>query len=122
MIHDFDTDDLTLAQAALVVYTVYRHRNKKRFKIHLGMWGQIERFVKASAKRATTLPLFLESFKVKMSCETLKEASFLVPLYAEGPKIVDALYKQTSWVVLLVRERLSREKKEEDREGQEEKR
>ncbi|GGE47802.1 hypothetical protein GCM10011391_28210 [Pullulanibacillus camelliae] len=35
------------------------------------MWGQIERFTKVAAKRATTIGTFLEAFKRKMACETI---------------------------------------------------
>lgn len=48
MIYNFDTDDNNYAVAALLVYATFRSRDKSKFKITLGMWGQIQRFVKAS--------------------------------------------------------------------------
>ena len=52
MIYGFDTQDKEAATAALIVYAIYRSRDIKRFKVSTQMWGQIERFVKSSAKRA----------------------------------------------------------------------
>lgn len=106
------------------------------------MWGQIERFVKGSAKRATTLPMFIEALKPRLCCETINPKSMDMAAVgvlrftaAEGPDVIevaepgeyrefltsvlsvadqraalDVLYRETAYVVLLVRDRLEREK------------
>lgn len=51
MIFNFDTTDNNYALASLLVYAIYRSRDKKRFKVTPEMWGQIQRFIKASVKR-----------------------------------------------------------------------
>lgn len=48
MIYNFDTNAQHEAVSALLVYAVYRSRDRKRFKVTPEMWGQIERFCKAS--------------------------------------------------------------------------
>ncbi len=146
-IYGFDTDDETEATASLIVYAVYRSRNTKRFKISLDMWAKIERFVKASAKRATTLPIFIEKFKPTVSCESISpkwmevglknDLSLLVKKNKDGEvegivevagkedqrefltqifrkridkQTIEKLYKETTLIIMLVRERLEREK------------
>jgi len=141
-IYGFDTDDRASATAALLVYATYRSRNTRRFKVSTDMWAVIERAVKASAKRATTLPRFLEALKPKLACETLsprwmevglagdleltpiKGGGFVAlaeqedrrefltdPINDIDPKpVIDVLYRETAWIVLLVRDRLERER------------
>jgi hypothetical protein len=105
------------------------------------MWAQIERFARASAKRADTIGDFLESFKRRMACNTINpkwmqtgiihantminedgeilqfnqpRRDFMVEI-VEGPKeaqeaVLDVLYHNTQRVILLVRDRIEREK------------
>lgn len=147
MIYGMETDDEHAATGALLVYATYRSRDTARFKVTPDMWGLIERSVKASAKRATTLPRFLETLKPKIACSTLSpkwmEAGIagtltLTPVAgggfvalndtgerreflaspindADAPAVLDALYRETAYVVLLVRDRLEREKSVEAR-------
>lgn len=140
MIYSFDTDDDSEAIAALLVYAVYRSRDMKRFKVTPDMWAQIERFVKASAKRAERLTQFLESLKPRMSCGTLNpkwmetgikgllpitdsaghvnyiesadSREFLTSILAiaDHKKVLNVLYRETTLVILLVRQRLEVEK------------
>lgn len=147
MIYGFDSDSRDAATAALLVYAIYRSRNRKRFRVTPDMWSQIERFVKASAKRATSLPRFIEALKPRMCCESIHptamavglsgtirmirtEAGELIQPHAEPEQrefltrvldgvehkvVLDLLYRETSWIVLLVRDRLEREKPIENR-------
>lgn len=143
MIYNFDTDDHSSATAALIVYAIYRSRDKRRFKVSPEMWGQIERFTKASAKRAVNLPRFIDSMMPRMQCPSInpkwmevgikggllaRENSAGVTEYMEFQaddsrefltqvlnsvdhmEVINKLYKETQWIVLLVRERLEREK------------
>jgi hypothetical protein len=101
----------------------------------------VERFVKASAKRATTIPAFLEALKPRLCCATLSPRAMhvamvgyppfaqttegdWVPLAMGGERqfltevisrvnqkaVVDKCYRETAWIVLLVRDRLERER------------
>jgi len=146
MQYGFETDDENAAVAALIVYAVYRSRDKGKFKVTPQMWGQIERFVKASAKRARTVPEFLDALKPRLECAAIQPQWIAVgakgeiptePVYeggklkhviqrsqdpdarefgvqvienADGREVLARLYKETAWVVLLVRDRLEREK------------
>lgn len=138
MIYNFDTDDLNEATAALIVYAIYRSRDRRRFKVSPEMWGQIDRFVKASAKRAQTIPQFIDSFMPKMSCASIHpkamevavsgrliqvgdsfmefnqddKRTFLTRVVADcnEKQVISKLYKETAWIVMLVRDRLEQEK------------
>ncbi|HWO99185.1 MAG TPA: hypothetical protein VNL74_00955 [Methylococcus sp.] len=140
MIYNFDTDDREAATAALLVYAIYRSRDRRRFKVTPDLWGQIERFTKASAKRARNVPDFLEKFKPRLSCETIHPRwmvagvrglqavidslhhtayvesaharEFLTGVLRECDEraVIDRLYKHTAWIILLCRDRLEREK------------
>ena len=63
MIFGFDTNDQDEATAALLLYVVYRSRDRQRFKVSPDMWERIERFTKDAAKRSVTLPQFIEELK-----------------------------------------------------------
>lgn len=143
MIYEFDVpndaEGKNAATAALLVYAIYRSRDKKRFKVSPEMWGQIERFTKASAKRARSPWAFIESLKPRLCCPSINpkwvevgatgrvvslgdgayaefpdsgQREFLTSVLNEADQraVVDALYKNTSWVIALVRDRLEREK------------
>ncbi len=71
MIYGFDTSDPNAAMGALLVYGIYRSRDRNRFKTTPDMWGVIERGVKASATRVVELYDFIEKLKPKLSCSTL---------------------------------------------------
>lgn len=141
-IYGFDTDDREAATAALLVYAIYRSRDRRRFKVTPDMWGQIERFAKSAAKRAPTLPQFIERLKPRLQCDTLHPQAMRVglagaiPLVTTGRgeliqlgapdeqrefltqvlsrvdhrAVLDKLYSETAWIILLVRDRLEREK------------
>lgn len=136
MLFGFPTQSVTAAKAAMLVYATYRSRDVKRGPSGLDMWGQIERFIRSSAKRALTVGEFVNVFKRKMACPTLKpqymhadwnapneygeiivsenKRQFLAEVLEcpdeEQRDIVDCLYTQTAKIVLLVRSRLEDEK------------
>lgn len=138
MIYNFDTDSETHAICALLVYAIYRSRDKSRFKVTPEMWGQIQRFVQASAKRAKTIPQFINNLQAKMACDALSpkwlEVGIKGRLFNSGGTLIDlpnehkrefltqvladaddkaviySLKQETQWIILLVRDRLEAEK------------
>lgn len=139
MIYHFNTQDENAATAALLIYAIYRSRNKQQYKVTPDLWNQIARFVKSSAKRARTLPDFVESLMPKLACGTInpkwievgvegrvvamgdgayaefphhKQREFMIDVIntADHRGTIDVLYKNTEWAIGLVRDRLEREK------------
>lgn len=140
MLLGFNTENEIKAKAAMLIYVVYKSRDPKRGPSGLDMWGQIERFAKAAAKRSEGIDEFINSFKRKMACSTINPywfrndisetnvavlkngtiMSFGKDLRAfgleifddeeNGKSVVDCIYSKTQIVILLVRDRLEREK------------
>lgn len=141
MIYNFDTKNENAALGALIVYGCYRSRDISKFKVSPDMWGIIERAAKSCAKRADDLNDFIEKFKKKVSCTSLKPSYMMAHtkspeiLVSDGygnfitkeetggrkfwlniiedsdnQKAIEELYKHTSFIIILVRDRLEREK------------
>ena len=151
MIYGFDTSDEVAATAALVLYIVYRSRDRGRFKVTPDMWGQIERFLKDSAKRSQSIPELIEALKsprhlyasslhprymevglageIPLTVVTNPDGTFSHAIQfasdrttgqrefgvrvierADARAVIEAASRQTAWVVLLVRDRLERER------------
>lgn len=140
MLLGFNTENEIKAKAALIVYVIYKSRDSKRGPSGLDMWGQIERFAKASAKRSEGIDGFVDSFKRKMACPTINPywmkddipaanavmkngaittfgsdslRSFGLSVFEDeenGKEVVECIYSKTQIVILLVRDRLEREK------------
>lgn len=139
MIHGFDTEDEAAAAGALLVYAAWRSRDRRRFKVTPDVWAQVERFVKSAAKRAPTLPAFLDRLLPRLLAGTINPAYcasdcddlvtlrrlddghlveradrrvFLTRILQEaapGP-VLAKLYRETVLIVLLVRDRIERER------------
>lgn len=141
MLLGFQTENEVKARAALLVYVIYRSRDKGKGPKGLDMWAQTERFAKASAKRADGIDEFVDSFKRRMGCGTINpywlrndvaavnarmtDSGELIVLGGEnsrafgtdifedekqGREVVECIYTKTQNVILLVRDRLEREK------------
>jgi len=140
MIFNFDTSNEHAATAAFLVYAVYRSRDMKRFKVTPEMWNTIERAVKSVAKRAEDLGEFIEKLKPKLACASIKpkwaktvpdgivtmmqnergelleigqeKRQFMTDVLesADDRAVLDVLYRKAAYVVLLVRDRIEREK------------
>ena len=144
MIYGFDTDDEPAAVAALIVYVLWRSRDRARFKITPDLWGRIEQFTKDAAKRARTIPDFITDLSrpgrmnaptiqpryldLGMSGETpmvqlssgafvqfspsqdAREFGIRIFEQADAKAVIRAAYRNHKWVIMLVRDRLEREK------------
>lgn len=149
MVYGFDTDDRVSAAGALLVYAVYRSRDKARFKATPDMWSQIQRFVKDAAKRAKSVPRFIELLCPRLACGSIRpkwmavgargeipltvvtaadgsfshaiqfasdhsdeQREFLTKIMSEidTKAVIQRLYQETQWIVMLVRDRLERER------------
>lgn len=143
MLYGFVTENSTIGGACLLVYAIYRSRDIKRSPSGVDMWGQIERFARASAKRSATIGEFTDKFKRKMCCSTINPKwlkngiksvnamvnrstgeiisfgnenirDFAIDIFQADEEtqreIIDRLYYETQLIILLVRDRLEREK------------
>lgn len=85
MIYGFNTDDESTAIGSLLIYAIYRSRDRHRFRATPDMWAQIERFVKAAAKRADTLWTFIDGLKPRLCCGTINPRWMAIGAQGEIP-------------------------------------
>lgn len=78
------------------------------------MWDEIMRLVQVTAKRAPDLPQFLDQLMVKMGAVTLKPNPDLLAILdltaTEQKQVLATLYDTPQWIILLVRDRIQRER------------
>jgi hypothetical protein len=145
MIYNFDTEEKSRAIAALLVYAIYRSRDTERFTVSTKMWDQITNFSKLAAKKSSNLAEFIELFKKPMRCDALKpkycvtgnskhlmilkegelfesgteRREFITSLLeqANETKVLSLIINETSFIIMLVRERLESEKIAKQMEG-----
>lgn len=86
-IYGFQTRDRDEATAALLVYVVWRSRDTARYKIMPDVWSQVERFVKASAKRSRDIGDWLESMKPRLYAGTLSPRAMEVGIKGAVPML-----------------------------------
>ena len=128
MLLGFQTEDITVAKGAMLIYAIYRSRDKRRGPSGTDMWGQIERFARSAAKRALDVGSFVSAFKRRMACDTIapkwmetswvyeqdEKRQFMPEILECSPEeqrcIVEVIYRETSRLILLVRGRLEDEK------------
>jgi hypothetical protein len=151
MIYGFETDDQHAATAALIVYVVWRSRDRQRVKITPDIWGQVERWTKDASKRARSLPELIEALKRpgRICAGALHPRFMEVGLGGEAPltyvvgedgrlreaiqfaadretgrrefmtrvlertdaaAVIRAAHRETTWVIMLVRDRIERER------------
>lgn len=141
MLLGFNTENELKAQGAFIIYIIYKSRDVKRGPSGVDMWGQIERYAKAAAKRSEGIDEFINNFKKRMACSTINpywmkenckttnalmtDAGGIIYFDKEdfrpfgleileneeiGKEIVECIYQKTQIIILLVRDRLEREK------------
>lgn len=138
MIYGFNTENESRAIAALIVYAVYKSRDVDRFTVSVKMWDQITNFSKLAAKKSVSLAEFIELFKVPMRCYTINPSycssdsskplvvlergelfesgsnhrEFITSLIERSneKEVISIIINETSFIIMLVRERLEHEK------------
>ena len=122
MLLGYDTENPAAATAALILHAVYASRETGKLKVDVDFWSRIERFSKSSAKRATTLAELVERLKRRLGCASVRPIGFeddgrrvfltdvLVRPLADPDAVLRTMYRETSLCVLLVRERIERDK------------
>lgn len=128
----FDTESPERGKAALILYTMYRSREPSSPLNGLETWTRFVSFAKGACLKSTSLAEFVDNFCKKAQIGTVK------PLYLktdgnmvvmpdgsiiEDPGVKDyklnifaedgllpLIEKETQYLVLLVRERIQREK------------
>lgn len=133
MYYNFDTDDLSHAKAALLLYAMYRSRDKNSPLNGLETWDRFASFVRGACLKSYTTAGFVEAFcrKAKIGSVKPRFLSTGEPVAMPGGSLIQAdgikdyrlgimednsllpLYSEESlYLIMLVRERIQREKME----------
>ena len=132
MLYQFDTESLKHAKAALLLYGMYRSRNQNSPLNGLETWDRFQTFVRAACLKSSTTAEFVQVFCKKSKIDSLKPRYLCtgdpVIIPETGELIVSAgindyrlgiladnnllkLYNTESmYLIMLVRERIQREK------------
>lgn len=132
MYYGFDTEDLGHAKAALLLYAMYRSREKNSSLNGLDTWTRFTSYIRGAALKSMTTAEFVQEFcrkaavgaivpryldtgePVRMSDGTMVMADGVYDYRASiiGDDALLSLYRRESvYLTLLVRERIQREKK-----------
>lgn len=132
MLYQFDTDSLDHAKAALLLYGMYRSRNQNSPLNGLETWDRFQTFVRGACLKASTTAEFVQAFCKKAKIDSVKprylstgepvimpetgELIMCVGMEDYRLKILAdndllRLYNTESlYLIMLVRERIQREK------------
>lgn len=132
MLYQFDTDSLSHAKAALLLYGMYRSRKKDSPLNGMETWDRFQTFVRAACLKSSTTAEFVQAFCRKAKIDSVKprylDTGDPVAMPDTGELIMSAgmadyrlgiiaddsllrLYNTESlYLIMLVRERIQREK------------
>lgn len=136
MLLKFDTQNLSRAKAALILYAVYRSREKNSPLNGLETWDRYSSFIHGACLKASNMPEFVEELCHKAKTESIKphylgtgdpvlisdDGTLIRSASAkdykldvlEDDSLLPLFRKETAVLIALVRERIQREKFEED--------
>lgn len=132
MLYQFDTDSLDHAKAALLLYGMYRSRKKESPLNGLETWGRFQTFVRGACLKSSTTAEFVQAFCKKAKIDSIKPrylSTWDPVAMPDTGELVDSgnmsdyrlsiiadnsllrLYSAESlYLIMLVRERIQREK------------
>lgn len=131
MYYGFDTDDLTRAKAALLLYAMYRSRDKQSSLNGVDTWSRFQAYIHGACLKSSTTAEFVQAFCKKAMVSSIKpryldtDEMVTMPdgemIYADGvydyrasiiedDSLLPVLNRENVFLTLLVRERIQREK------------
>lgn len=132
MLYQFDTESLDHARAALLLYGMYRSRKKESPLNGLETWDRFQTFVRGACLKASTTAEFVQAFCKKAKIDSIKPrylstgepvimpdtgemiesgavSDYRLNILADNALL--RLYNTESmYLIMLVRERIQREK------------
>lgn len=132
MLYQFDTDSLAHAKAALLLYAMYRSRNQDSPLNGVDTWTRFQTFIRGACLKSSTTAEFMQAFGKKAKIDAVKPKYLDTgePVAVAGTEelIVSSDYKdyrlgiiadnslidlyraESLYLIMLVRERIQREK------------
>lgn len=134
MLYKFDTDDLNHAKAALLLYGMYRSRGKNSPLNGMETWERFHSYIRGACLKSSTMAEFVQEFCRKAKIDSVKPrylatgepvlnrgtgelmVSAAVKDYRlnilEDNSLLDLYRSEAIYLIMLVRERIQREKME----------
>ncbi len=132
MLYQFDTDSIDHAKAALLLYAMYRSRKKESPLNGLETWDRFQTFVRGACLKSNTTAEFVQSFCKKAKIDSVKPrylstgdpvmmrstgeliesesvADFQLWIM-EDNSLLHLYTTESIYLIMLVRERIQREK------------
>jgi len=115
MIYSFDTDDKAMADASLLVYSIYRSKSD-RFNITTDLWNQVARFTHSAGTASKSVVEFIERFSKKMKADNIKKITddnqslTAIINNMNDKEVLNKLINEHIFVILMVRTRIDAEK------------
>lgn len=134
MYYRFDTDDLNHARAALLLYAMYRSRENNSSLNGLDTWTRFTSYIRGACLKSSTTAEFVQEFcrkagvgaikpryldtgdPVQLATGEMVSASGVYDYHArivEDDSLLPIYRREGMYLTLLVRERIQREKMEE---------
>lgn len=132
MLYQFDTDSLSHAKAALLLYGMYRSRKPDSPLNGLETWDRFQTFVRAACLKSNTTAEFVQAFCKKAKIDSVRPryldtgepvlmpdtgelvksdrvADYRLKLIADN-SLLNLYNTESLYLIMLVRERIQREK------------
>lgn len=131
MLYNFNTESEQHARAALLMYAIYRSRGKDSPLNGLETWERFENFSRGACLKANTIAEFVQAFCKKAKVHSIKPRyldtgepilmpdgtlistsdmkNYRLDIIADD-NLLEIINRESVYVILLVRERIQREK------------
>ena len=131
MLYQFDTDSLSHAKAALLLYAMYKSRNKNSPLNGLETWDRFQAFTRAACLKSSTTAEFVQEFCRKAKIDSIKPRyldtkepvqlptgemvvtdsvkDYRLSIMAEND-LLNLYNTESLYLIAMVRERIQREK------------
>lgn len=132
MLYQFDCEKLKHAQAALILYALYKSRNSNSAINGVETWDRFNAYVRGACLKSNTTAEFVQNFCRKAKIESIKpryldtgEPVFMPDTgeaivsdeikdyqtkLLENNELLDTIAAESLYLIMLVRERIQREK------------
>ncbi len=132
MLYKFDTESLDHAKCALLMYALYKSRDKNSPLNGIETWDRFNSFVRGACLKSTNIREFVQNFCRKAKIESIKPyflttdnlvilpdtgevvqstewRNYNINLF-EDDNLLTIINNETLYIITLVRERIQREK------------
>lgn len=132
MLYKFDTESVDHAKCALLLYALYKSRDKNSPLNGVETWERFNTFVRGACLKSTNMREFVQNFCRKAKIESIKPyylstdnlivmpdtgevivseewRNFNISIF-EDDDLLDIINRETLYIITLIRERIQREK------------